>query len=195
MFSGIIETLGTITEIRKEQQNKRFVIEAEFIKELYKGQSISVNGACLTVEKINENSFEVVAVKETIRKTNLDLLEISNKVNLERALAIGARLDGHFVLGHVDTTTKLVNIKEVKGSFEFEFEIPIEGKKYIIPKGSIAINGTSLTIAEIGDRTFKVTVIPFTYKHTTFGFLKQGDTVNIEYDVLGKYVVSLFNKK
>ena len=194
MFSGIIEAIGEIINIEKEGYNRRLFVKAPFVEELYKGQSIAINGACLTIEKIGKETFEVVAVEETLKRTNLGKLNRGDFVNLERALIVGSRLDGHFVFGHIDTIIKINHIEERNGSFMFEFFLPTKYKHLLIPKGSIAINGTSLTVAELYEETFKVTIIPYTYEHTIFKYSKVGDDVNVEFDFLGKYVQRLLGK-
>ncbi len=188
MFGGIIETTGRILAVEREGENKRFRIEAFFDEPLYVDQSLAHDGACLTVEKVlDKGVYEVVAVAETLKKTRLGDLAPGDVVNLERALKIGARLDGHFVLGHIDETTSVLEIVEQSGSHEITFALPAQA--VVVPKGSIALNGVSLTIAELKNDRFSVAVIPYTWEHTNLSGLRSGDRVNVEYDVLGKYIV------
>ncbi len=187
MFTGIIETLGTLRQVRSTAHGKTFLIEASFLEELCEGQSIAHNGICLTVEKIFEEAYQITAINETLAKTTADTWKVGDTVNLERALRADARLDGHFVQGHIDTTTQLLNIRE---NF-YTFRLPASFKHLIIPKGSIAIDGVSLTLADLREDSFTVALIPHTLKHTTFGKYQVGTKVNIEFDVLGKYIARL----
>ncbi|MCS7086588.1 MAG: riboflavin synthase [Bacteroidia bacterium] len=189
MFSGIIETMGTVAAVEREGENARFRIAAVFDEPLYLGQSLSHDGACLTVEKIcaDGREYETVAVAETLRKTRLGELRPGDAVNLERALKVGARLDGHFVLGHVDTVTTVTRIVPRDGSREIHFVLPPGAP--VVPKGSIALNGVSLTIAELHDDEFSIAVIPYTWERTNLSRLTPGSRVNVEYDVLGKYIL------
>jgi len=203
MFTGIIEAIGTVVAVKKESSNLRLTIQSSFTNELKPDQSVSHNGVCLTVEKVLPDCYEVVAIKETLKRSNLEKLITGNLINLERSLKIGDRLDGHFVQGHVDETAVCVGIESRDGSWMFNFLIPQspkdgETKKpLLVEKGSICVNGVALTIVEaplssgpLGDRgnAFSVAIIPYTYEHTNFKTLKKGDSVNIEYDILGKYV-------
>ena len=188
MFSGIIETLGTVENILDKGSNKTFVLSSSFLNELKIDQSISHNGACLTVEKINQSTYEVTAIKETLEKTNFKFLKSGDQVNLERSMVLGGRIDGHLVQGHVDCILRCSEIKNNKGSWDFVFQIKKEFSKKIIEKGSIAINGVSLTCYNVLDTSFQVSVIPYTYNHTNFKNLKIGDFVNIEFDLIGKYI-------
>lgn len=187
MFTGIIESLGVIKSLKQEGSNIRVEIEAPIVKELKVDQSIAHNGICLTVERKNISSYEVVAVKETIDKTNLGAWTKGQKVNLERCMQMNGRLDGHIVQGHVDETATVSQIKEEKGSWIYSFQLN-QSSKLIVEKGSICINGTSLTAFNVTDTSFEVTIIPYTYDHTIFHQLKEGDKVNIEYDIVGKYI-------
>ena len=201
MFTGIIETMGKVISLEKEKSNIRAGIAASIAKGLKTGQSVAHNGVCLTVEKISpaKKSYSVTAVKETLDKTNLGSLKKGSIVNLERSLKVGDRLDGHFVQGRVDCTAEVKSIKKEKGSWLFEFQVksqkhvvsraePSKVKSLIIEKGSICINGVSLTIVETNQNNFSVAIIPHTFTHTNFNMLKKGDAVNIEFDVLGKYI-------
>ena len=202
MFTGIIESLGKIIFIKKEKQNLVFGIQSAFANKLKSGQSVAHNGACLTVERLipipspkekGVKSYLVTAVKETLSKTNLGLLKKGDAVNLERSLKVGSRLDGHFVQGHVDCTAKVKSIKKEKGSWIFEFrnqKPETRNQKLIIEKGSICVNGVSLTVVEVKKNIFSVTIIPHTFSHTNFSTMKKGDKVNIEFDVLGKYILN-----
>ena len=187
MFTGIIESLGEIKSLNKEGTNVRAEIIATLLNEIKVDQSIAHNGICLTVEKINEDSYEVVAVKETIDKTNLSEWLVGEKVNLERCMKINARLDGHIVQGHVDDTALVQSVIEEKGSWVYLFKLN-KPSKLIVEKGSICINGTSLTAFNVTDITFEVTIIPYTYEHTVFHQLRKGSQVNIEFDIVGKYI-------
>tara|TARA_B110000046_G_scaffold48630_1_gene53972 strand:- start:94762 stop:95343 length:582 start_codon:yes stop_codon:yes gene_type:complete len=187
MFTGIIENLGKIKSLKKEGSNVRLEIDSNLLNEMKVDQSIAHNGICLTVEKINPNSYEVVAVKETIDKTNLGEWSTGQKVNLERCMQMNARLDGHIVQGHVDETAKVQSVIEAKGSWVYKFELQ-NPSKLIVEKGSICINGTSLTAFSVTDNSFVVTIIPYTYENTIFHQLAPGDLVNIEFDIVGKYI-------
>lgn len=191
MFTGIVETLGRITSIKKEDSNVHFTVESEISKELKIDQSVAHNGVCLTVVAIEENSYIVTAVAETLQKTNLGDWEEGKVLNLERAMKLGDRLDGHIVQGHVDTTGKCVSKEDVDGSHLFHFEFPEKFAALIIEKGSICINGVSLTAFNCGRRTFSVTIIPYTLTHTDFQYLEAGDRINLEFDILGKYLLRM----
>lgn len=198
MFTGIVEELGTVTSIKKQGSGLTVVITArKILKDLAVDNSISVNGVCLTVVRRKQNGFSVNIVDETLRKTNLGKIRDGGKVNLERSVRLRDRLSGHLVLGHVDTTGKVKEIKEVHGSWLFQVSIPAAKQKYIIPVGSIAVDGVSLTVARIKKNIVVIAIIPYTYKHTLFGTYSVGSVVNLEFDVLGKYVESLllFRKK
>jgi riboflavin synthase len=190
MFTGIIEGIGTITDIKQYGENRDFVVQADFVSELYIDQSIAHNGVCLTVVEKENDHYKVTAVKETLDKTNFDLLQVGDKINLERCMVPNQRLDGHFVQGHVDTKVQCLKIEDQDGSWKYTFALPDHDTHLIVPKGSIAINGTSLTVILDEDSSdfFQVAIIPYTYDHTTIQYLKVGDFVNVEYDILGKYV-------
>ena len=189
MFTGIIETTGTIKSISKEENNLHFTINSSFTKQLKVDQSVSHNGVCLTVVEINDNDYVVTAIEETLKKTNLNKLVVGNRVNLERCTKVGDRLDGHIVQGHVDGLAECINVLEKGGSWEFTFSGNQQVEKLTVNKGSISINGVSLTIVETKNNQFIVAIIPYTYKHTNFNEIRIGDKVNIEYDIIGKYVM------
>ena len=193
MFTGIIESLGKITDLKVDRGNIDFTIESDISKELKVDQSVSHNGVCLTVTKTNNNTHTVTAVKETLDKSSLTNFLINDLINLERAMKLGERLDGHLVQGHVDGVAKCVGISVNDGSWIYRFEFDISNEMLLIEKGSICINGVSLTVFDIVENTFKVTIIPYTYENTSFKTLKEGDIVNIEFDMIGKYLAR-FNK-
>lgn len=189
MFTGIIESLGTIKEIAVWGTNKTFWIESALSPSFKIDQSISHDGVCLTVEDVQENLHKVTAVQETLDKTNLNRWQIGTVVNIERSLLPTNRLDGHFVQGHVDTTGTCRKIKDKDGSHEYEFEFAKKFASLIIEKGSICINGISLTAFNVKKHSFKVAIIPYTFEHTNLQFLKEGDKVNLEFDMIGKYIL------
>jgi len=189
VFTGIIERLGKVTEIIQEGTNYHFTIESGIESEVYIDQSIAHNGVCLTVVSIDDNSYVVTAIKETMNKTNLGETAIGDYINIERAAISGStRLDGHMVQGHVDGTTKCINVKDVDGSWYYTFQLDRNSAPLVVNKGSICINGVSLTVVDPTKDQFQVAIIPYTYEHTSFKSLKEGDTVNLEYDIIGKYV-------
>jgi len=188
MFTGLVEEAGTIKGMKERQGSIVFSVGArKTSKGLGKDNSIAVNGVCLTVIKRRGQIFDVQAVEETLRKTSLGFLKVGSRVNLERPLRASDRLGGHFVLGHVDGTGKVVEIEDRKSSWMFWFGYPKKFRKYLIPVGSIAVDGVSLTIASLREREFGVSIIPYTMDHTIFGQYKIGTTVNLEFDVLAKY--------
>lgn len=189
MFSGIVEAIGIVNKIEKSGTSLNITIGSNFSSETYIDQSIAHNGVCLTVTHQDDQSFKVTAIKETLDKTNLGRWKEGDIVNLERSLFANARVDGHFVQGHVDTTVICTDIQQVDGSWYFHFSISPEWQKYIVKKGSICINGVSLTIVDIDSEKFSVAIIPYTYEHTNFKAMKIGDVINIEFDVLGKYII------
>ena len=194
MFTGIIESLGKITKVKADGGNIDFTIESEISKELKIDQSVSHNGVCLTVTEKNNNSHTVTAVKETLDKSSLKNFLVDDLINLERAMKLGERLDGHLVQGHVDGVAKCISVSVNDGSWIYQFEFDIKNEMLLIEKGSICINGVSLTVFDIVKNTFKVTIIPYTYENTSFKKLKEGGIVNIEFDMIGKYLAR-FNKK
>ena len=193
MFTGIIESLGKITDLKVDRGNIDFTIESDISKELKVDQSVSHNGVCLTVTETNNNTHTVTAVKETLDKSSLTNFLVNDLINLERAMKLGERLDGHLVQGHVDGVAKCLGISVNDGSWIYKFEFDISNEMLLIEKGSICINGVSLTVFDIAKNTFKVTIIPYTYENTSFKTLKEGDIVNIEFDMIGKYLAR-FNK-
>jgi riboflavin synthase len=188
MFTGIIETTGKVKHIEPEGTNISFWIESNLAPDLKIDQSLSHNGVCLTVEAVRDNQHRVTAIAETLEKSNLGTLQMDSPVNLERCITLNGRLDGHIVQGHVDTVAECISIEEKEGSWELEFLFPEKFSGLIIEKGSISLNGISLTIFDITDTTFKVAIIPYTYSHTNISALKKGEWVNIEFDLIGKYV-------
>ena len=193
MFTGIIETLGSITNVVKEQENLHLTIKSTITHELKIDQSVAHNGVCLTVVAINNDEYTVTAIKETLDKTNIGFLKTNDIVNLERAMKLGDRLDGHIVQGHVDETGVCTNIKDENGSTVYTFEYNSDKNNVTIEKGSITINGVSLTVVNSTKNGFYVAIIPYTWENTTFKKLQIGDTVNLEFDVIGKYVARLTN--
>jgi riboflavin synthase len=193
MFTGIVEAQGKLISRREEKSNVHFGISAPFISELKIDQSISHNGVCLTVVELHEQHYIVTAISETLQKTNLGQLKTGTAINLERCLKIGDRLDGHMVQGHVDTTAVCENVKEENGSHVFHFSYD-EKKGLTVEKGSICVNGVSLTVVDSKPGEFSVAIIPYTFDNTNFRFLKKNDRVNLEFDIVGKYVAAMMNK-
>ena len=191
MFTGIIESLGKITSLQREKENLHITIESSFINELKIDQSVAHNGVCLTVVDIQNKNYVVTAIQETLSKTNLGSLEVGSIVNLERAMKLGARLDGHIVQGHIDEVGTCISIEEMDGSWHFTFQYSSENGNVTIEKGSITIDGVSLTVVNSKNNEFSVAIIPYTYENTTFQNLQPGDLVNLEFDVIGKYVKRL----
>lgn len=191
MFTGIIEELGVVTALEKSGGNLHITIQAKITGELKIDQSVSHNGICLTVVDIKDDAYTVTAIDETLNKTNLGNLKVGEGVNLERGMKVGARLDGHIVQGHVDQTAVCTRIDNKEGSREFTFEYDPTFQNVTIEKGSITINGVSLTVVNSQKSHFSVAIIPYTLVHTTFGSLQEGDRVNLEFDVIGKYVQRL----
>ena len=194
MFTGIIETLGEIEQLEADGGNLHITVKSELTSELKIDQSVAHNGVCLTVVSLNGSAYTVTAIDETLQKTNLSHLKVGEKVNLERAMILGSRLDGHIVQGHVDQTGTCTNIQEKDGSWLFTFEYDASKGNPTIEKGSITIDGTSLTVVDSGKNTFSVAIIPYTYEHTRFSSYKVGTVVNLEFDVIGKYVAKLMGK-
>ena len=188
MFTGIIETLGKVKEVLKTGTNLSFWIQSSLAPELKVDQSLSHNGVCLTVEAVKDGLHKVTAIDETLRKTNLGSLYEGSLVNLERCLQMNGRLDGHIVQGHVDSTAKCTSVIEKNGSWEYSFEVDPGYASLMIEKGSITLNGISLTIFNVTVDSFTVAIIPYTYEHTNMQQLLQGNVVNIEFDMIGKYV-------
>ena len=193
MFSGIIEEAAKVVALRKEQENLHITMECSFTEELKIDQSVAHNGVCLTVVEKKANTYTVTAIKETLNRTNLGQLEIGSKVNLERSMMMNGRLDGHIVQGHVDQTAICTEVKEADGSWYFTFEYPLDKEMakrgyMTVDKGSVTVNGVSLTVCYPTDNTFQVAIIPYTFEHTNFHQIKAGTVVNIEFDIIGKYV-------
>lgn len=195
MFTGIIETLGKVTALQPKGGNLDITIASTLTPELKIDQSVAHNGVCLTVVSLSEDTYTVTAIAETLKKTSLGLLKIEDSVNLERAMILGARLDGHIVQGHVDQTGTCTGVTEQNGSWIFSFTYDAETGNPTIEKGSITIDGTSLTVVNSGRNTFDVAIIPYTYEHTRFNTYKKGSVVNLEFDVIGKYVAKLMTFK
>ena len=187
MFTGIVEEIGEVIDVIKEDQNAHFVIKSVISSELKIDQSISHNGVCLTVVEQQEDWHKVTAISETLGITNLNSLKKGDLVNLERCLKVGDRLDGHMVQGHVDSTAKCIKVTEENGSWRYLFEGNSEVKQLVVYKGSICINGVSLTVTKTMNQKIEVAIIPYTYEHTNFQQIQLGDLVNIEFDILGKY--------
>ncbi len=189
MFTGIIEATGKVVGTELEEGNLQLWVESSISHELKVDQSVAHNGVCLTVVELGNGSHRVTAVAETLAKTNLGKLEVGNLLNLERCLSVNGRFDGHIVQGHVDTTATCTEVKEVNGSWLYYFRLRDNAdQQLIVDKGSICINGVSLTVVACTEEGFYVTIIPYTHEHTTFGELKAGDNVNLEFDILGKYI-------
>ena len=195
MFTGIIESLGKIHAIETRGTNKTFWIESPISSELKIDQSIAHNGACLTVEEVQNNLHRVTAIEETLKKTNLGAWTPGGLVNLERCLVINGRLDGHIVQGHVDSTATCIDRKDLNGSWEFRFEFPKKFSALVIEKGSISLNGISLTIFNVKKSKFDIAVIPYTFEHTNIQTVNPGSLVNLEFDMIGKYVARMHNNK
>ena len=191
MFTGIIETLGIIKDIEKEGDNLHLTVSSSITNELKIDQSVAHNGVCLTVVAINKDEYTVTAIKETILKTNLSEWKVGDFVNLERAMKLGDRLDGHIVQGHVDQTGECISIEEANGSWYFTFKYDRKLSNITIEKGSITINGVSLTVLNSKEHQFSVAIIPYTYEHTNFNSFSVGTNINLEFDVVGKYVARL----
>jgi riboflavin synthase len=190
MFTGIVEQLGTVTGLRREGSNLHITVRAAMAPELRLDQSVAHNGVCLTVVSIDKDTYVVTAVQETLDRTNLGALRVGDAVNLERCLRVGDRLDGHVVQGHVDTVTECLAVQDLDGSWAYTFRLPEEAH-LLVQKGSICLNGVSLTVATLTNDSFSVAIIPYTHAHTTFKHLRPGHMVNVEFDVLGKYVARL----
>ena len=188
MFTGIIETIGTIQDISSEGTNKTFIVNSTISDSLKVDQSLSHNGVCLTVERCDTHSHEVTMIHETLARTNLNACKKGDRVNLERCVKVSDRLDGHIVQGHVDTILRCDEIVNLNGSWNFHFALPPEFSPLVVMKGSICINGISLTISSLSATHVGVSIIPYTFNETTMSSLKTGDYVNVEFDILGKYV-------
>ena len=189
MFTGIVEALGEVQATDSEGTNRHFWISCPFTNELKVDQSVAHNGVCLTVVEIDADRYRVTAIDETLNRSNIGAMKVGSQVNLERCMPANGRFDGHIVQGHVDQTARVERIEEVDGSWNFFFRFEDPGTALVVEKGSITINGVSLTVVEASESHFSVSIIPFTYDHTTFKDLEVNDVVNIEFDILGKYVL------
>jgi|SRR3954470_7590076 len=191
MFSGIIESIGKVVDLKKEKGNLHISIRSPFTNELKIDQSIAHNGACLTVISIHEDIYVVTAIDETLQKTNLGVIKIGDAINLERCMKLGDRLDGHIVQGHVDQTGTCLSVLESNGSWVYTFNYDTASKNITVEKGSVCVNGVSLTVVNSQEASFSVCIIPYTYEHTNFHSIKEGTVVNLEFDILGKYIAKL----
>ena len=191
MFTGIIERMGTVSNLEKDLDNLNITIKSDITNELKIDQSIAHNGVCLTIVDINEDQYTVTAINETLEKSNLGVLSVGDNINLERAMILGERLDGHIVQGHVDQTAICTNVTEENGSWMYTFKYEDSKDNVTIEKGSITVNGVSLTVVNSKDNEFSVAIIPYTFHNTNFGSIKKGTKVNLEFDVIGKYVARL----
>jgi len=196
MFSGIVEEMATLINIEHEQENIHLTLRCSFTDELKIDQSIAHNGVCLTIVRLKDKTYTVTAMKETLERSNLGSLKIGDHINIERSMTMNGRLDGHIVQGHVDQTAKCVNIEDADGSTYFTFEYPFNSQLaqrgyFTVDKGSVTVNGVSLTVCEPTDNSFKVAIIPYTKENTNFADIEIGSIVNIEFDILGKYIARL----
>lgn len=194
MFTGIVETLGVVSRITRKNSNLDIEIEAGFVRELKIDQSIAHNGACLTVTEIANETYTVTAITETLAKTNLNILKTGDQVNLERCVPATGRFDGHFVQGHVDQTGVCKQVSEMDGSWLFHFTFDPTSGNVTVEKGSVSVNGVSLTVVDSYEDGFSVAVIPYTFENTNFKFLTEGDEVNLEFDIIGKYIKRYLSK-
>jgi len=192
MFSGIVEEAATVIRLEREQENLHITMQCSFTGELKIDQSISHNGVCLTVVQIADDTYTVTAIKETLEKSNLGLLQVGDKVNLERSTRLDSRLDGHMVQGHVDLTARCTEVQEAEGSWYYTFSYEPKGEEHItVEKGSVSVNGVSLTVVNSQDQSFQVAIIPFTYEVTNFHQFRVDTVVNIEFDIIGKYIAKI----
>ena len=194
MFTGIIETLGEVTDIISEGTNRHYIVKSDLSNELKIDQSVSHNGVCLTVVALSEDTHTVTAIEETLQKSNLDELKVGNKVNLERCMLMNGRLDGHIVQGHVDQTAVCIKKTELDGSWEYRFKYNANSGNVTVEKGSVSVNGISLTVVNSEIDEFSVFIIPYTHEHTNLHEVNVDDTVNLEFDIIGKYVARLVNR-
>jgi len=193
MFTGIIETLGRISRLERDQTNLHLWVNTPLAKELKIDQSVAHNGVCLTVVSCSDSEYQVTAIDETLQKTSMNHWQVGDAVNLERAMVVGSRLDGHMVQGHVDQTATCTSIRDQGGSWLFSFTYDTSAGHVTVAKGSITVDGTSLTVVDSEPGRFSVAIIPYTYEHTRFHHYQVGETVNLEFDVIGKYVQRYFN--
>ena len=196
MFSGIVEETARVVKIVKDQENVHFTLTCSFVNELKVDQSVSHNGVCLTIVSIDDNTYTTTAMKETLERSNLGLLQVGDEVNVERSMSINGRLDGHIVQGHVDMTAECIDIQDAQGSWYFTFKYPFDKEMaqrgyMTVDKGSVTVNGVSLTVCNPTDDTFQVAIIPYTFEHTNFHCFKVGSKVNLELDIIGKYLARL----
>ena len=196
MFSGIIEEFATVVAITKDRENMDFTLKCSFVDELKIDQSVAHNGVCLTVIRIENGTYTVTAMKETLDRTNLGLLQVGDKVNVERSMLMNGRLDGHIVQGHVDETARCIAMEDADGSTYFTFEYALDREMarkgyFTVDKGSVTVNGVSLTVCNPTENTFQVAIIPYTFEHTNFCDIRMGTVVNLEFDILGKYIARL----
>lgn len=196
MFSGIVEEFAEVVGIEKDQENLHFTLRCSFVNELKIDQSVAHNGVCLTVVRIKDGTYTVTAMKETLDCSNLGLLKIGDKVNVERSMLMNGRLDGHIVQGHVDTTAKCTSVEDAEGShvftFEYSFSKEMASRGYLtVDKGSVTVNGVSLTVCRPARNTFQVCIIPYTFDNTNFHTIKVGTVVNLEFDIIGKYIAQI----
>ncbi|HDP74687.1 MAG TPA: riboflavin synthase [Bacteroidales bacterium] len=194
MFSGIVEEPAKVVALEREKENLHITLTCSFVKDLKIDQSISHNGVCLTVMRKDENTYTVTAIKETLEKSNLGLLKVGDKVNVERSMKIDSLLDGHMVQGHVDQTAVCSEVSEAEGSWYYTFEYDPTKGNITVEKGSIAVNGVSLTVVNSRENSFQVAIIPYTYEHTNFHEIKKGTVVNLEFDIVGKYITKILKQ-
>ena len=199
MFSGIVEEFATVVKLVKEQENIHFTFTCSFVDELKIDQSIAHNGVCLTVVDIKDNTYTVTAMRETLERSNVGVLSVGDKVNIERSMLMNGRLDGHIVQGHVDQTAECIDLRDADGSWYYTFRYAknaeMAARGYLtVDKGSVTVNGVSLTVCNPTDDSFTVAIIPYTYEHTNFHTIKIGTIVNIEFDIIGKYIARMINK-
>jgi riboflavin synthase len=196
MFSGIVEEAARVVKLEKDQDNLHLTLECSFVNELKIDQSISHNGVCVTVVKKTDKDYTVTAIRETLEKSNLGLLKVGDRVNLERSMLMNGRLDGHIVQGHVDQTAVCTDVREAEGSWYFRFGYDPAKDDYItVEKGSVSVNGVSLTVVNSKDNSFEVAIIPFTYEMTNFHQIKAGTVVNLEFDIIGKYIARIVKQQ
>jgi riboflavin synthase len=195
MFSGIVEEAAKVVALRKEKENLHITMECSFVNELKIDQSVAHNGVCLTVVELTDTTFTVTAIQETLQKSNLGLLEVGNKVNLERSMKPDSLLDGHIVQGHVDQTAVCTKVEEADGSWYYTFKYDSTLGNITVEKGSISVNGVSLTVVNSQDDSFQVAIIPFTYDITNFHEFKEGTVVNLEFDIIGKYITKIVKQQ
>ncbi|MFC2080426.1 riboflavin synthase [Bacteroidota bacterium] len=196
MFSGIVEETAKVVNLVKEKDNLHLTLECSFVNELKIDQSVSHNGVCLTVVELTDSTYTVTAIQETLNKSNLGLLEVGDKVNLERSTKLDGRLDGHMVQGHVDLTATCTDVQEAEGSWYYTFEFkPTSEEHLTVEKGSVSVNGVSLTVVNSKANSFQVAIIPFTYEVTNFHTFKKGTIVNLEFDIIGKYIARILKQQ